>query len=212
MEQVSATRSALLAHRGKILLATQGRDLLKDRRTALITEFSRLGASVLQSMDLIDRDAGIASRTLGLAIAVEGLEPIASAGFAAAAGIGVRVRTRSVAGVAVVEVDRTTVLRARTSRGFSLIGSSARIDAVARSFEVVIERLLELAALELSVRRLAEEIARTTRRMNALEHIIVPRLIAERAKIALILEERELEDRIRLRRMRASDRRAGTLR
>ena len=36
MEQVSATRSELLARRARIGLATQGRDLLKERRTALV--------------------------------------------------------------------------------------------------------------------------------------------------------------------------------
>jgi V/A-type H+-transporting ATPase subunit D len=46
--------------------------------------------------------------------------------------------------------------------------------------------------------------------MNALEHVVVPRLQAERARISLVLEERELEDRVRLRRIRARGHRAGT--
>ena len=73
----------------------------------------------------------------------------------------------------------------------------------------MLDKLLELAVLELSVRRLADEIARTTRRMNALEHVVVPRLEAERARIALVLEEREMEDRVRLRRMRSRGRAGG---
>ena len=48
--------------------------------------------------------------------------------------------------------------------------------------------------------------------MNALEHVVLPRLEAERAHISLVLEEREMEDRVRLRRMRARGRRAGTRR
>ncbi len=100
--------------------------------------------------------------------------------------------------------------RARSSRGYSLVATSARIDSVAERFEAVLERLLAFAALELSVRRLASEIARTTRRMNALEHVVLPRLDAERAHISLVLEERELEDRVRLRRSRARGRPEGT--
>ena len=76
----------------------------------------------------------------------------------------------------------------------------------------MLDRLLDVAALELSVRRLANEIARTTRRMNALEHVVVPRLEAERARIALVLEEREMEDRVRLRRMRSKGALAGVAR
>jgi V/A-type H+-transporting ATPase subunit D len=210
MEQVYATRSELLARRARIRLAVQGGDLLKERRGALIKEFDRLGASVLMSMDLLDREVAGAGQVLGVAIADDGREPFDSAAFAAEDGIELTVHTRSVAGVQIVEIEKGNVERARTSRGYSLVATSARTDAVAERFESVLDRLLDIAALELSVRRLADEIARTTRRMNALEHVVVPRLEAEQARISLVLEERELEDRVRLRRIRAQGRREGS--
>jgi V/A-type H+/Na+-transporting ATPase subunit D len=200
MEQVSATRSELLARRARIRLAVQGGGLLKERRSALIKEFDRLGASALKSMDLLDREIAGAGQLLGIAIAADGREPLDSAAFAAEEGIGVTLHTRSVAGVDIVEIERGEVDRARTGRGYSLVATSARIDAVAERFESVLGRLLDVAALELSVRRLADEIARTTRRINALEHVVIPRLQAEQARISLVLEEREREDRVRLRR------------
>jgi V/A-type H+/Na+-transporting ATPase subunit D len=212
MGQVSATRSELLARRARIGLATQGRDLLKERRTALVREFHRLGASALASVDALDRDAGDAGRFLGLSLAADGPEPVDSAALAAERDVELTLRTRNVAGVPVVEIENETVARARTDRGYSLAATSARIDAVAECFETVLERLLEVAALELSVRRLADEIARTTRRMNALEHVVLPGLEAERAHITLVLEEREMEDRVRLRRVRSRTRRDGARR
>jgi V/A-type H+/Na+-transporting ATPase subunit D len=203
MEQVSATRSELLARRARITLAAEGRDLLKERRSALVREFNRLGASALASIDALDRDAAGAGRLLGLAVAAHGPEPVDSAAVAAHREVEVSLRTRSVAGVPIVEIEKDPVARARTDRGYSLAATTARIDEVAERFEAVLDKLLELAVLELSVRRLADEIARTTRRMNALEHVVVPRLEHERAHIALVLEEREMEDRVRLRRMRS---------
>jgi V/A-type H+/Na+-transporting ATPase subunit D len=202
MEQVSATRSELLARRARIGLATQGRDLLKERRTALVREFHRLGASALESMDALDRDAADAGRFLGVTMAAAGPE-LHSAALAAQGDIELSVRTRSVAGVPIVEIDKGVVARARTDRGYSLVATRARIDDVAERFEAVLDSLLDIAALELSVRRLADEIARTTRRMNALEHVVLPGLESERAHIALVLEEREMEDRVRLRRVRS---------
>jgi V/A-type H+-transporting ATPase subunit D len=210
MAQVSATRSELLARRARIRLAAQGRDLLKDRRSALAREFQNIGALALESMSTLDPAAQDAGQFLGIAIGAEGREPLGSAALAAETGIEVAVRTRSVAGVPIVEVDKGEVQRASTGRGYSLAGTSARVDSVAERFELVLDRLLDLAALELSVRRLAGEIARTTRRMNALEHIVLPRLRAERAQIALALDEREMEDRVRLQRRRSGrERRAG---
>jgi V/A-type H+/Na+-transporting ATPase subunit D len=203
IEHVSATRTELLARRARIGLATQGRDLLKERRGALVQEFHRLGASALASMEELDREAGDAARRLGVCVAAGGPEPVESAGFAAETGIRVNLHTRSVAGVPIVDIERAGVARPRTGRGYSLAATAERVDAVAERFEAVLERLLDVAALELSVRRLAEEISRTTRRMNALEHVVLPELESERAHIALVLEERELEDRVRLRRVRA---------
>jgi V/A-type H+-transporting ATPase subunit D len=203
MAPVSPTRSELLARKAEIRLAAQGQDLLKERRSALVREFNRLGASALESLDVLDRDAADAGRFLGLTVAASGLELVESAAFAAQGEVELSLRTRNVAGIGVVEIAKDTVARARTDRGYSLAGTTARIDTVAEGFEAVLDRLLDVAALELSVRRLANEIARTTRRMNALEHVVVPRLEAERARIALVLEEREMEDRVRLRRVRS---------
>ena len=175
-------------------------------------EFHRLGVSALESLEALDRDAADAGRFLGISVAAGGLEPVHSAALAAQRELEVSVRTRSVAGVPIVEIEKGTVARARTDRGYSLAATSARVDAVAERFETVLDRLLDVAALELSVRRLADEIARTTRRMNALEHVVLPGLEAERAHIALVLEEREMEDRVRLRRVRSRTRREGSRR
>ena len=81
----------------------------------------------------------------GIAVAADGREPLDSAAFAAESGIEVSVRTRSVAGVPIVEIEKAEVARARTGRGYSLVATSARIDAVAERFEAVLDRLLDVA-------------------------------------------------------------------
>jgi V/A-type H+-transporting ATPase subunit D len=203
MQQVSATRSELLARRAQIALAVQGRELLKEKRSALMREFNRLGISVMEAMQALEKGATDAARVLSDAVAAHGPERVHSAAFAAEGEVELELISRSVAGVPIVEIEKTAVARPRTGRGYSLAATSARIDASAESFEALLDALLEVAALELSLRRLADEINRTTRRVNALEHVVVPRLEAERAAIALVLEERELEGRIRLLRARS---------
>jgi V/A-type H+/Na+-transporting ATPase subunit D len=149
MRQVSPTRSELLARKAEIRLAAQGRDLLKERRSALVREFNHLGASALESLDVLDRDAADAGRFLGLTIAANGLEPVESAAFAAQGEVELSLRTRNVAGIGIVEIAKDPVARARTGRGYSLAATTARIDTVAERFEAVLERLLDVAALEL---------------------------------------------------------------
>src|SRR6185312_7000922 len=143
MEQVYATRSELLARRARIKLAVQGGGLLKERRGALVKEFDLLSASVLHSIELLDREIAGAAQLLGIAIADDGHEPLESAAFAAESGIEVTIHTRSVAGVRIVDIEKSEVERARTSRGYSLLATNAGIDAVAERFESVLDRLLD---------------------------------------------------------------------
>lgn len=203
MDRVSATRSELLARRARISLAVQGRDLLKEKRAALMREFNRLSADALAAMKDLEKRAADARASLGEAVALDGPEAVGSAALAARGEIGVRLQSRSVAGVKIVELEHDPVGRARTERGYSLSATTPRVDAAAEGFEGVLDGLLDFVAVELSLRRLAEEITRTTRRVNALEHVVVPRLEEERDYIAMVLDERELENRTRLMRAKA---------
>ena len=207
MPQLTATRSELLARRARIALAQQGRDLLRDKRAALMREFDRLSASALERVEALGRQAAESHRELTDAVAFEGPEAIGSYGLAAAGSVAVRLSARNVAGVPVVEIEHDPVARARTARGYSLAATTVRADLVASSFETQLDLLLDVAATELSLRRLAGEVTRTTRRVNALDHVVVPRLERESDAIAMVLEEHELEDRVRLRRARAAARR-----
>jgi V/A-type H+-transporting ATPase subunit D len=208
--ELSATRTELLARRARIALATQGRDLLKDKRAALMAEFGRLSASVVEAVEALGRRAAESRRALLDAVSADGSAVVGSAALAASGDVETRLTGRSVAGVRVVELEHEAVVRTLTDRGYDLALSTPHVDAVAAAFERQLDLLLDVAASELSLRRLADEIARTTRRVNALEHVIIPRLEHERDAIQTVLDDRELEDRVRLRKARAAGRRRAS--
>jgi V/A-type H+-transporting ATPase subunit D len=64
------------------------------------------------------------------------------------------------------------------------------------------ELILDFAPLEASLKRLGREIQKTTRRINALEEMLIPRIRNEISFIQRILIEREREDNYRLRRIK----------
>jgi len=80
-----------------------------------------------------------------------------------------------------------------------------RVDAAAQAHEELLRDVLDLGAVELSIRRLAGEIAKTTRQVNALDNVLLPRLTQEAHRIQQTLDEREREAMSRLR--QASSRR-----
>lgn len=202
MQSLVATRSEFLARRRRAVFVAQGRDLLMDKRTALVREFRDHQAELLNGLDQLRRLAVEARQRLDEAVAVCGPEPLESGALAAATGIGVDVGSRTVAGVRVFDLRHDPVRRNAGTRGWAPALASVHLDTVALAYEEQLERLLDLCAVEVSVRRLATEIARTTRQVNALENIVLPQLDGEARRIALTLDEREREEHARLRRAR----------
>ena len=202
MQSLIATRSELLDRRRRAVFVAQGRDLLKDKRTALLREFRHHQTELLDGLERLRVLAVQARQRLDEATAVCGPEALASGALAAATGIGAELRSRSVAGVHVFDLRHDPVRRNAAARGWAPAVVSVHLDTVALAYEEQLEWLLDLCAVELSVRRLATEIARTTTQVNALDNIVLPQLHDEARRIALTLDEREREEHARLRRAR----------
>jgi V/A-type H+-transporting ATPase subunit D len=202
MEHVNPTRMELLTKRAQIALAEQGRDLLKEKRNALWKELMQTVDVVMRESGELDAVAGQARRALAWAEALDGREAVQSAAFAARRELSIEVGGVNVMGVPVPFIERTKLARSSVRRGYSLATTSSRIDEAAARFEEELELVIELAASEMRLRRLAEEIRKTTTRVNALELVLLPRLKAQRDAIERVLEEREREDLFRLKRVK----------
>ncbi len=194
------TRSQLLAIAGQVRLARQAHGLLEDKRTQLLKEFRKATDVVLAGADALERVAAEATRLLGWTEAVDGPEAVRSAALASAGDIFLEARTASIMGVRVPQIERRAIGRPSTARGYSLHATTARVDALAEAFEAELDLVVELATREVRARRLAKEIGTTTRRANALEHVLIPRLERRLRAIEAVLEEREREERFRLKR------------
>ncbi len=116
--------------------------------------------------------------------------------------LALEVQTANVMGVSVPVIEQKRVARSPLGRGYSPAGTSVTIDEAASAFEAEVESIIQLAQSELRLTRLAAEIQRTSRRVNALEHVLIPRLIAERDYIQMVLDESERADHFRLKRVK----------
>lgn len=201
-EKISPTRLELLATKAQIALAQQGRDLLKEKRRAMMQEFMGAAENLIEEGEELRRSAASARRALALANALDGDEVVNSASFAARGEASIVIDRGHIMGVAVPKFERKNFSRSLLGRGYSLVGTSARIDEVARRFEDELNAILKVAASEVKLRRLVDEIQRTSRRVNALENLTLPHLMARRDSIQAVLEERDREDLFRLKRVK----------
>jgi V/A-type H+-transporting ATPase subunit D len=204
MSNVSVTRMELLARKAQIILASQGRDLLEQKRTALMREFMLTADTALERSDALQVSAALASQSLARTEAMAGAESVRSAAFASRAGFRLEVTTRSVMGVRVPHIEQKSASRSFLQRGYSIVGTSIAIDETASAFEREVEAIIQLAETELRLARLGDEIQRTSRRLNALDHLLIPRLKAEREFIQMALDERERADHFRLKLVKRS--------
>jgi V/A-type H+-transporting ATPase subunit D len=198
------SRMALLLDRSRLELARQGQSLLEQKRDALLREFYREVPVVLASHAELER-AAVAAR-LALEDAEVRLGPTAVAAAAATPPedeIGVDLLPMSVLGLAVPAVAPRDLVRTPAGRGRDVPASGPALELAALRFEEELTITIRLATLEARVRRLAREIRRTRSRVNALRTRIIPRLEAETRAIELALEQREREDRFRLKRVKS---------
>jgi V/A-type H+-transporting ATPase subunit D len=101
-----------------------------------------------------------------------------------------------------VDVSSNFKVREPASREYSLMSTSARTDETIMSFEGALEDIIRVAPKLHKLGRLAEEIRKTTRRVNALEQRLLPTLKQQVRYIMGVLDQREREDIFRLKRIK----------
>lgn len=198
MAKVSATRNELQARKKQIELAEEGMDLLEQKRAALVKELLQVADRVVHEAEELQQAVETARRALAIAEAEAGSEAVRSAAMATRGDLPIEISRTKVMGVTIPEIEEASAHRSFLDRGYFVTGTSASIDEAASAFEDEVEAILEFAESELHLRFLSEEIQTLSRRVNALEHSLVPRLKGERDYIEMALEERARDERFRL--------------
>jgi V/A-type H+-transporting ATPase subunit D len=201
-EVISPTRMNLLQRRNQLRVAQQGVDLLKRKRDALVADFFKIVRHSLAARDQLAAACRDAYVMLTLAKAWEGREALEAAAIPARRDLLIDIEIRNVWGTKIPEVAVVPVHRAMLERGQNPVATSARTMESTSNFEEVIAAILAVAATEIKLRKIGEEIKKTTRRVNALEQVVIPRLRGETRYIASVLEQRAREDVFRLKRIK----------
>ncbi len=204
IEGISPTRMELLKLKRKTKLAVKGHGLLKQKRDALIMEFF----AILEEAKGVRKQANEtlieAFKAIMLARATQGTMTVTQASMATNDVAPLETKTKSIMGVKVPTLKLGETKRNPVDRGYGLIDTSPQLDKAAEKFEEALAVVVQLAEVEKTIRRLAEEIESTKRRVNALENIVIPRLTGTVSYIKMRLDEMERENFFKLKRIKAS--------
>jgi len=186
---------ALLRLRKRAVLARRGHKLLKDKLEGLVKAFMPLVDEYDRARTRVDSELPAALRLFLLAGAASGEEAVAAALDECDARLEVEAVRKIVMSIPVPEL---TVKHFELLPSYSAVATTSDFDRACAAMIEIFPVLLELASLEEAVLRMAAEIEKTRRRVNALEYVLIPSLRETIKAISSKLDEDDRATRARL--------------
>jgi len=182
------TKTNLLRLKNDLTFARQGHELLDQKRNILIIELLALVDQTADYQSRVENALAKAYKTLEEAVLDMGKLKVQYLTGAVNITTDITIRSRRVMGVIlpVVETEFT-----EHPPYYSPMGTSFWIDSSIKYFREALELLGKLSELKISVLRLANEVKKTIRKVNALEKIAIPDLKEAVRYIESRLEENE---------------------
>ncbi|NOY80830.1 MAG: V-type ATP synthase subunit D [Kiritimatiellaeota bacterium] len=187
---IAPTKSNQLNLRRDLDMATEGFNLLDQKREILVMELMRMLDRVRRTQQRLIEAEEKAYTTLRKAIAHNGYHRMRNVASGISYEHEVRTHTRVTAGVRVPEI---TVKAGEFASRFGFSGTDSLVDQTMLDFLELLVVVSEMAQIETAVWLLARELKRTQRRVNALEQIFIPDFDETLHYISDVLESKELE-------------------
>ncbi|MDO5701880.1 MAG: V-type ATP synthase subunit D [Lachnospiraceae bacterium] len=197
--QVTPTRMELTRLKRKLVTAVKGHRLLKDKRDELMRQFLDLVRENMELRKKVEKGIVDANRNFVLAKAGMSEETLRSSLMAPKQEVFLKADMKNVMSVDIPVFDyetRTPDANDVYSYGFAF--TSSDLDGAVKSLSDVFPDMLKLAEIEKSCQLMAAEIEKTRRRVNALEHVIIPDTQEGIRYITMKLDENERSTQVRL--------------
>lgn len=198
MIQVSPTRMELSRLKTRLVTATRGHKLLKDKRDDLMKKFLELVRQNKELRETVEEKMAEVYRGFSIASAVMSPQMLEEALMLPKQKIELEAGTKNMMSVHVPVYEFSSVQADSDLYSYGFYATSGELDDSVASLMEVLPSLLELAQMEKSAQMLAEEIEKTRRRVNALEYVQIPSLQETIRSITMKLEENERGNLARL--------------
>jgi V/A-type H+/Na+-transporting ATPase subunit D len=187
---VPPTKSNLFAVRGQLSIAREGFELLEQKREILIMELMRM----VEEVKLLERDLDkrVESAYNALKTTIVGLGRETAREVSAGINFDYVLKEKQsrLMGIPLPTIDVQTPPMALK---YSFMNTNATCDRTMVEFFELLKLVARMAEIRTMVWRLAKEVRKTQRRVNALEKIVIPDVLETKKFIEDVLEERERE-------------------
>ncbi len=189
-EMVAPTKSNLIRVKERLATAVEGYDLLNQKREILVMELMRTVERVKLLERDLDRRLASAYPALKRMLVVVGRDRADRLAQGVRYRYDLREKRELIAGM---DLPSLEVRLPEPELKYSPANSFAECDETMLEFFELLKLLTETAAVRTVAWRLAREVRKTQRRVNALEKLVIPTAKETKAYIEASLEERERE-------------------
>lgn len=200
-QNVAATKIELLKYKRSSQVATMVQKILDDKRKVLlknieemITEANKARGGIWEPLQDVYKSVNDAYLSLGTAT-------VDSVAQSTPAVMEVDTKVRRVVDVSIPSLNVTEKDTKSMPYGFADTNSS--IDRAAKQIKVLLPKICKAAEYENSIFALAKALEKTQKLLNALENVIIPQYRLRIKFILATLEEREREEFVRLKKVKA---------
>jgi len=196
---VNPTRMELTNLKGKLATATRGHKLLKDKRDELMREFIELVREDKALRRKVEKGIAEANGHMAIARSVMSDESLNVALMLPMQEMSLNIGKKNVMSVNIPVFDaqfKTADENDIYSYGYAF--TSSDLDDAVKDLSDIMPDMLRLAEIEKSCMLMAAEIEKTRRRVNALEHVLIPNYQDTIRYIRMKLDENERSTTTRL--------------
>ncbi len=183
---VNPNRMELSRLKKRLVVARRGHKLLKDKQNALVKAFLEKARAVKAAREKVEGELTSCYQSFLMARAQTLPAMLEQALMISGSTCKLTVTTRNVMSVIVPEYE---VHQEGSTFNYGMATTPASLDVALEAFSKIIPRLLQLAADEKAVALMSTEIERTRRRVNALEHVMIPNYAETIKYISMKLDE-----------------------
>jgi V/A-type H+-transporting ATPase subunit D len=198
--KVRPTKIELVKLKRRLSLAQRVEKIVKDRLSILTMEFLQTARETVEAKRRVLDESSRFYRALSIAAGYHGYMAMEKELIASEADVKVTAGSRNIAGVRIPSFELMD--NGKPMRGYNLVDTSSWLDRAAQLSEECLRAIVELAELQRNFELLAMEINRTKRITNALEYIVIPGLQATINYLNMKFEERDREEKVRLKRVK----------
>lgn len=197
MATVNPTRMELTRLKRRLSTAERGHKLLKDKRDEMVRRFMGYIRKNQELRKQVDEKLANAMARFSTAQAIMGEEQINEALLCPAREAKITVGKQNIMNVDVPRIQ-FSVGEEKNELPYGFAFTSGELDESVLDMANLLPDLIELAEIEKTCNMLADEIEKTRRRVNALEHIMIPEMQETIKFITMKLEDNERSNITRL--------------